>query len=67
VELAKRVDREPRRNLARLRAAHAVGDGEERRLEDVGVLVAAPPAARVRDPACLAQSHCSNFNSVSPI
>ena len=44
--LLQRGRRETRRDLARLGAAHAVGDGEERRLADVGVLVPAPLCGR---------------------
>src|SRR5438128_266315 len=55
----------PRRDLAGLRAAHPVGDGEERRLHDVRVLVVPSLAAGVghaRDPS----DHCSYLRSVSP-
>ena len=45
--LLERGGGELRRDLARLRAAHPVGDGEERRRDDVVVLVPAPPAPRV--------------------
>ncbi len=47
-ELAERLDGDPRGQLARERAAHAVGDGEERRLGVVRVLVLAPDASGVR-------------------
>ena len=44
---------ELRGDLPGLRAAHPVGDGEERRRDDVVVLVAAAPAPRVaRDRVC---------------
>ena len=47
IGLLERRGGELRGDLARLRAAHAVGDGEERRRDDVRVLVPAPLLARV--------------------
>ena len=47
-ELGERLHRDARGELAGERAAHAVGDGEERRLGVVGVLVLAPDPAGVR-------------------
>ena len=44
---AERLDRDPRRDLARLRAAHAVGDREQRRARVHGVLVRPALAAGV--------------------
>ena len=49
--LLERGGREPRGELARLGAAHAVGDREQRRLADERVLVLQPPAARVGERA----------------
>ena len=44
----ERLGRDPRGDLARLGAAHAVGDREQRRAGEVGVLVRGPLAARCR-------------------
>ena len=68
-ELAEGVDREARRELARTRAAHAVGDDEERRLIEERVLVrpahlAGVARARVVDDAH--GHHSSYLSSVSP-
>ena len=41
------LDRRPRRDLAGLRAAHPVGDDEQRRAREVAVLVGAALAAGV--------------------
>src|SRR5204862_2634817 len=58
---------EARRELAGLRAAHAVGDREERRRDDVLVLVSPALLAGVRAVADLHDStHVSYLNSVSP-
>ena len=54
VILAEGGRREPGRDLAGLRAAHPVGHREERRVEDEGVLVPAPHAARI-GAACAAR------------
>src|SRR5436190_2788273 len=62
----QRGGREARRDLARLRASHAVRDGEERRLDDVGVLVVPPRATRIGD-GCGAGDHWSYLRSVSPM
>ena len=68
--LVQRVGGERRGDLAGARAAHAVGDREERRLEDVRVLVVVPLAARVGADLLLADlrvtAHGSNLRSVSP-
>src|SRR5262249_11716747 len=53
-------------DLACPRAAHAVGDGEERRLEHVGVLVPEPTPPGVRDHGCPPDPHVSSRSSVSP-
>jgi len=47
--LLQRSGREPLGNLAVLRAAHSVGDREERGLDDVGVLVATALATGIGD------------------
>ena len=47
--LTQGVRGQPRGDLAGLGAAHAVGDGEERRLDDEGVLVVPALAAGVRE------------------
>ena len=47
--LLQRRGREPRGNLAGLRAPHPVGDREERGLDDVGVLVATALATGIGD------------------
>ena len=69
VVVGDRLDRKPGRDLAGLRAAHAVGDGEERRPHDVGVLVVPALPAGIRDGGVAAQSHhaASYRNSVSPM
>src|SRR5258707_989461 len=66
--LVQRVSGEGRRNLAGARAAHAVGDREQWRLEDVRVLVVMALAARVGPDLLLSDSqrHGSNLRSVSP-
>ena len=66
VELAESGGCEPGGDLAGLRPAHPVRDGEERRVEDVRVLV--PPAnlAGVGAACALAQPHRSYRSSVSP-
>src|SRR5439155_19390622 len=56
-----------RRELARLRASHPVGDREERRLDDVVVFVPAPLLARVGAVAELRNRHASYLSSVSPL
>ena len=58
---------EPCRHLACPRAAHPVGDGEERRPEDVGVLVRTAPAPRVRGRGRAPDPHCCTWSSVAPI
>src|SRR5436305_11449072 len=65
--LLERCGGKRRRNLAGLRTAHPVCDGEERRVADVGVLVPAALAARIRVPDPLTELHDSNRRSVSPI
>src|SRR6185503_13629355 len=65
--VAQRRGCQARGELARLGAAHAVGDSEQRRLADVGVLVVPPPPAGVRDAGRLAEpGHASYLSSVSP-
>src|SRR6266516_7943849 len=65
--LLQRGRGETRCNLSRLGAAHAVGDGKERRLADVGVLVPAPLATGIRDHPYMSETrHCSYLRSVSP-
>src|SRR5262249_9643233 len=64
--LADRAGGEARRKLARLGAAHAVGDREERGLDDVVVLVPAPLLAGVGPVAELRDRHVSYLSSVSP-
>src|SRR3954447_14411802 len=64
--LLERRGREPRRHLAGLRAAHPVGDREERGLDDVGVLVATALAAGIGDRADVTQEAHSYLRSVSP-
>ncbi len=66
VGVLERRRSEPRRDLARLGAAHAVGDREERRGDDERVLVAPPLVAGVRLAADGADAHSSNLSSVSP-
>ncbi len=67
IGVLERGGRELRRDLAALRAAHAVGDGEERRRDDVRVLVPAPLPAGVRPARVRADlRHSSNLRSVSP-
>ena len=65
--LLERGGSEARGDLARLGAADAVGDREERRLADEGVLVLRTPATRVRERARAAGSHASTLRSVWPI
>src|SRR5262249_31250438 len=60
-----RAGREAGGELAGLRAAHAVGDREERRLDDVLVLVPAPPLAGIRAVPDVCDQ-VSNLSSVSP-
>src|SRR5206468_12714892 len=56
-----------RGDLTGLRASHPIGDSEERRLADVGVLVAPAPAAGVGDDRDVPEpGHASNLRSVSP-
>src|SRR5204863_4482329 len=64
--LAERRRGEPGGDLARLRAAHPVRDREERRLDDVRVLVLPPPTAGVGRARVAADVHPSNLSSVSP-
>src|SRR5581483_6931373 len=67
IGVLERRGSELRRHLARLRAAHAVRDREERRSENVRVLVTAPATARVRAAGIGADDrHASNLRSVSP-
>ena len=61
VELAEGGRGNARGDLTRLGAAHPVGDGEERRLEDEGVLVAAPLAAGIA--SC---RRCPSASSLEP-
>ena len=66
--LVERLRRDPRRDLARLRAAHPVRDREGGRPREVGVLVRVALAPRVGarrlvDDPQHAASHCSNRNS----
>src|SRR5262249_32873463 len=66
--LPERCRGEPGGDLAGLRAAHPVGDGEERRLADEGVFVAAPLPAGVGAAERLDdRDHDSYLRSVSPI
>ena len=65
--LLERGRREPRGDLARLRAAHAVRDREERRLADEGVLVVRPPPPGVGERARATGSHASTCRSVWPM
>ena len=65
--LLERGGREPRRDLARLRSAHPVGDSEQRRLYDVGVLVPSALPAGVRPARYPPHDHASNRRSVSPM
>src|SRR4051812_42943409 len=61
---------DPRRDLARLRASHPVGDREQRRLGVVGVLVGLPLAPGVGLVCLLGDDQhqdTSKRNSVSPI
>ena len=64
--LADGAGGEARGELARLRAAHAVCDREQRGLDDVGVLVPPPLPARICAVAQLRNGHVSYLNSVSP-
>jgi hypothetical protein len=48
--LAERRGRDARRDLAAASTAHAVGDGEDRRVADPGVLVAAALPPRMGEP-----------------
>ena len=73
---SNRLGGDPRGNLARLGASHAVGDREQRRAGEVGVLVRGPLAPGVRPEGLLADaqrhqcspgSWSSKRNSVSPI
>ena len=66
VVLAEGGRREARRDLARLRAAHPVGHGEERGVENEAVLVAATHAPRVRPSRAVAEPHRWYSSSVSP-
>src|SRR6266545_8295832 len=63
--LLQRGGGEPRGDLAGLRAAHAVGDREQGRLDDVRVLVVPACAARIRDGGD-SPDHLSYLRSVSP-
>src|SRR6266508_689380 len=54
-------------DLTGARPAHAVRHREQRRLDNVGVLVMAPLAPRMRRTGVARDSHCSNLRSVSPI
>src|SRR4029450_10970475 len=64
----QRCGGETRGELAGLGAPHSVGDGEERRLRDEGVLVvpAPPPGVGQCRRLSEAQGHASYLNSVSP-
>src|SRR5438477_120343 len=57
--VAHRRGRQARRQLAGLRAADPVGDREQRRLADVGVLVVPAPPPGIRDRCRLTQLHAS--------
>src|SRR5581483_11827807 len=57
---------ELRRDLAGLRAAHAVGDGEERRRDDVRVLVVAPLPPRVGRACKGADAHRVRLRILEP-
>ena len=66
----ERLGRDPRGDLAGLRAAHPVGDGEQRRARVVGVLVGVPLAPGVGLVCLLGDPQhqdTSKRNSVSPI
>ncbi len=64
--LGQRGRGERRGDLAGLRAAHPVGDREQRRVADERVLVPAPLPAGIRLAVPLADFHGSNRRSVSP-
>src|SRR3954468_21543964 len=64
--LPQRRGREARGDLARLRAADPVGDREQRRLADVGVLVVPAAAAGVGGGGAARDLHESYLSSVSP-
>jgi len=66
VDALERLDGHPRRDLARLGAAHPVGDREQRRVVDEGVLVVPAPAASVRGARTPNVAHASYLISVSP-
>ena len=65
--LSERGRGQPRRDLTRLCSADAVGDGEERWLAHVRVLVVEPAATRIRERRSATDPHASTRNSVSPI
>ncbi len=65
--LEQRVGGDRRGDFPGLRAAHAVGDREERRLADERVLVVPALPARVRVGEARDQPHRSNLRSVSPM
>ena len=68
-QLAERVDREARRELAGTRAAHAVGDDEQGRQIEERVLVRPPHLARVARARVIDDAqggHSSYLSSVSP-
>ena len=56
-QLRERLHRDARRQLARERPAHPVGDREQRRLREVGVLVLAPDPAGVRGGGVVDDAH----------
>src|SRR6266566_456399 len=61
--LADGAGSEARGKFPGLRAAHAVGDGEERRLDDVGILVPTALLARVSGVAELFDGHERTFSA----
>ena len=68
-ELAEGVDREARGELSGACASHPVGDDEQRRIVEVGVLVRAPDLAGVARACVVGDAHgaySSYLSSVSP-
>ena len=63
---AQRVGGERRRDLARLRTAHPVRDREDRRVDDVDVLVVPALAARVGHSNGAAEGHAATSDSGAP-
>ena len=59
--------RQARCDLTGASPAHAVGDGEQRRLADEGILVSKPSAPRVGETRCAADPHRCTSSSVSPM